>query len=474
MESRATTLMRAYCEESFDQVLAAIRLREREPFKSPSLELGIDIDKIRRACVIARRRAIVRDLVLVALYLVTLVVVVSALNGQMPEANLETMAPASGWPIGTLLVLYGGMVATCLAVSWIGRRRARNAMQQMTAPLEELLDPLPTDQTEVAVSGGYSPFAGAGTEVMSWSFTIDLTEAADASQAVRPFNVEALHQEIESRFVRLFRQPSVVRDLLFVDGRDVQTVEPLMPAGAFACPARFIQTAEIPNLAHGRERLLRPYKCMRTFMWGGQLPVSTFYRFCRSGEVLFCESRIFVMPPLREEFRKAERLPLQMNFPEGARLFGLALLEPIWRWAAIGIEVSNWLSAGWIDTIGGAKRWQRHNRKQVQADRHYNYGWPTSLRQEWSANGTYERYFQQVDQDFQVKMVKEALLSSLLSSLEQCNINTDDFKTASSRIINEGIIISGGSVHAESMTAGRRARSTFNKTGKGAREARAA
>jgi hypothetical protein len=464
MNSWSTALMCAYCEESFAKVWEAIKAREDAPLRAHSPEIGVDIAAIRRTCLNARRRAVLRDSGLAILY-----VIAAGAFSKLPDLA-ETMEYepgllAASFPSGLVAIVYTLMAAACLVSAVVNRRRVRQVLREKGAASEYAGETTVRDQSEVVVSGGYSPFVGAGGEAVSWSFTVDLGEAADAGKPIKPLDVDELYAEAESRFARLASSPATVSDMVFVDGRDVRDIAALMPNGEFDRPAQSLPSADVGAIMRGRERVVRRYKCLRACLWGGQLAISTFYRFARQGEVLFCEARIFSLGPLREEFRKTEALPARMTVPEGARLVTAALFEPLWRWLPIAYHAYEWiLGGGLLETFGGQSRARKRNRKEAEADRRYNYAWPTSLREQWSSGGTYERYFQQVDQDFQVKLVNEMLLSAVLSSLESRNVNTEAFKGASHRIVNEGIIISGGTVHADSMTAGRQARSKVSKT----------
>lgn len=96
------------------------------------------------------------------------------------------------------------------------------------------------------------------------------------------------------------------------------------------------------------------------------------------------------------------------------------------------------------------KQWKR----EVESNRLYNYGWDASLREKW-ASTSYERYFQKVDKDVSLKMLTNEFLASLLDFLSEKNISIEQFKQTSTKIINEGVMISGGNVKAETLAVGK-------------------
>jgi len=100
-------------------------------------------------------------------------------------------------------------------------------------------------------------------------------------------------------------------------------------------------------------------------------------------------------------------------------------------------------------------------KSEVEANRRYNYGWEFSLREKWSMT-SYERYFQMVDKDFLQKMFTGCFFSSLQKYLSDHNIETDQFKQTTTKIINEGVLITGGEIKAENMAVGKRPRVNLN------------
>jgi hypothetical protein len=105
---------------------------------------------------------------------------------------------------------------------------------------------------------------------------------------------------------------------------------------------------------------------------------------------------------------------------------------------------------------------ETRSRKAILQAGSYNFGWPMSYRETWSSDN-YERYFQQVDNDLYTKMLKEALLDGLIESLEKRNICTAGLAEATTRIFNDGIILTGGSVQAENLAVGSKATAASNR-----------
>lgn len=70
----------------------------------------------------------------------------------------------------------------------------------------------------------------------------------------------------------------------------------------------------------------------------------------------------------------------------------------------------------------------------------------------------YQRFFQKLDQEMYLKIIERRIVDSLSNFLASKNIDTSDFKDARSTILNHGIIVDGGSLQAENIAVGKRAK----------------
>ncbi|NJO29738.1 MAG: hypothetical protein HC874_21020 [Richelia sp. SL_2_1] len=92
----------------------------------------------------------------------------------------------------------------------------------------------------------------------------------------------------------------------------------------------------------------------------------------------------------------------------------------------------------------------------------FNYGSITSIRENFS-DTHYRNYFQFLDQDMYLKVIENALFEGIVEFLDSKNIDTSELKNKQSKIINEGIIMTGGEIRTGILAIGRRARAIFNK-----------
>jgi hypothetical protein len=92
----------------------------------------------------------------------------------------------------------------------------------------------------------------------------------------------------------------------------------------------------------------------------------------------------------------------------------------------------------------------------------FDYGAKISIRE--SATSTeYRRYFQKLDKEMNFKVIERRILDSIVEFLDSKNIDTSDLQNRQQWILNEGVIVSGGSIEAESVALGKGAMSQISR-----------
>lgn len=461
--THATAVMLAAANYYWDEVLGAINARRDVPCRAATPEPGLDIAAIRDEALHVRRGAIWRD---VAMGMAGLIALYFALRLAASASGDAYGLPASrndGW---FLLLAWLGMAA----IDFIGHRRATAAVRRhlrscadcSSAPCADG----ETDARNVTVSGGYTPFVGAGLNMGGWSFTVNLAQPDKDSVPVQAATVAALYDETGQALGRLGIAGLTVRDELFVDGRDVRGLGFLTPEGPFQRPRDHVDAQQMARFIDNNDPAVRHYKVIRMQLWGGQVVLSNLYRYVIQGSTLYVEARSLVLPPLDQRFLALQNLPQAALRGEAAREVVLSLVRGAVVWVAVLLKAVPLLLGGIAERIGNSERRRlRANCREIAENQLYNYGWTRSLRETW-AGTNYSRYFQMMDKDFYGKVISETLLDSLLKSLERRNISTSGLKEASTRIYNEGVMISGGTVQADSIAAGKGARAQADRSGR--------
>lgn len=417
-------------------------LKERlaHPYKSPTPEFGIDVKKIYQELENAKGSLLGKSVFLFVVAFFAFFVLI-----QDPEDNWGILFPA--------------LALTALSEFLYARSAKKKIRKILTGENEEKNGKDQNDLSygNVTIFGGYSPFVGSGFDLESWSFTINTKEAEDKQEPVLAISVSELHERIKERLQSLGFDDVKISDELYINGMDVNSVAHLLPDGRLSKPVKNLDKKYLISKINSNDKKERHYRVARISMWDGQLILSMHYRFLTIEDNLFCEARFFLLPPLKEKYLAINRITSK---PTGIE-FGENLVQSVFKgafsWIAVIFNIIGFIQGGFMAERAKNKGWKR----EVECNRLYNYGWESSLREKWSSP-SYERYFQKVDKDVALKLLTSEFLSALQNLLKEKNISTDQFSQATTKIVNEGVIISGGEVKAESFAVGRGAKIVNN------------
>jgi len=410
-------------------------LKERlgHPYKSPAPEYGIDINKINKELDSARSNNNLKSLFLFIVSLIAFSVVI-----QDPEDN---------W-----IILFPALAFTSL-IEFFYNKSAKNKSRLILAA-----DVDRRNQNEinnkpdgnVVISGGYSPFLGSGFDIDSWSFTVNIKEADDEKKPVEKVLVTELHERIKEELQSLGFDDLSITDELYVNGKDVNLVAHLLPNGRLSKPVESVDLHYLTNNTNNNDKRVRHYRVVRIPMWNNQVILSMHFRFLVIKGNLFSEVRFFILPPLKEKYLAIENIPLKPTRKEFSENAIRAVFYGAFSWIGVYIHILGFIQGGFLAESAQKRTWKH----EVESNRLYNYGWKNSLREKW-ASASYERYFQKVDKDVALKLLTSEFLASLQKYLNEKNISTNQFSQTTTKIFNEGVIISGGEVKAEAFAVGK-------------------
>lgn len=409
---------------------------------------GVDLTTVLNHCLAAYRRQRARDVVLAMLavpWLLMLLSVLLADSGVSPAALL--LAPLVAW----LVLLVEEWVSRYHIAGW---RLAPAAFDPATRPRVNEADQRriaamgADDPGNVTIYARYRPFVGSGVDQGGWSFALSVLKGKEllggTGGRLTPahFDVEDLYEAVRRDVESLELDGVVFEDRLYVDGQgihndrrfiDQQTGRPLtnLDQGELA---KLIRTPELAN---------RVYRCIRVFGWGGEFILSIYLNFARTGRGLFAQARYFLLYPVQDEGQpvpELDRIPVSTL----ARAGWTAL-----RWRKLKLFLASPVRA--LRALGLAGR-QLITPDKV-TDPGFNYGTDTSVRE--LAQGTkYRRYFQHLDREMIGKIVERQILDTAARFLDAHNIDISELEERQTAILNNGLIVSGGTVEADSIAVG--------------------
>lgn len=305
----------------------------------------------------------------------------------------------------------------------------------------------------VVVYSGFSPFVGAGRPIGGWSFAVNTAKGKEEMGRRLPpipFRLGELYHEIFSSLGALRIPGLIVEPRLHVDGAAIRNDTRFLP-NPESRPYPRVDPSLVAAIAERPEDTVRHYVCVRVVSWQGELVVSLFTRFVQLDDKLFIEANYFLLPPIHDKYRAIDELPTLPAWRKTGGLLAQAawLIIPLWPTAPIRL-------------LGAAARpLERSGRRQralrtIREGQNFDYGATTTLR-EIAASTSYRRFFEMLDKEMYVKITQRHLLETIIAFLDRKNIDTTDFNEQRNTILNNGVMVSGGSITAESLAVGERA-----------------
>jgi hypothetical protein len=425
------------------------RIRERlleDPVHAVGVSPGVDLRPVVLNCREAQRRLLLRDVVLTAIVLGTLV-----LSALLEPAGVVLV-------VGLLLCVEVVYAEAVYARSLVGRRFLRGAFD----PVRELgatrgPDPVLAHIAEaqdgnVTVYSGFSPFVGAGFDHGGWSFALDLSRGAErfgTRRDPKPVALPGLYAFVSDRVAALGIPGLSLEDRLYVDGRSLRLDDRFL---AGERPIASASPALVAEYVGGGAESVRHYKAIRVVTWGGDLVLSIFLRFSIVQKSLFAEASYFLLPPLQGSFHRIDELYAQVSWGERGRLaLTSGCIAPLRAIAApFGVADA---------AIAPVRRSFRRRRMMRGARRNaaFDYGTYGGIREEVQS-GDYRQYFQKLDRELFAKVIERSLFDAIVAFLDEHDVDVRDLEQRETTILNNGVIVSGGSIHAESLAVGNRAR----------------
>jgi uncharacterized membrane protein YidH (DUF202 family) len=446
----------AHLDDRFSREVIRRVVDEEHRAVAPSF--GVNLGVVLRHCLGARRRKQVRD-VLLAMLVVPIVLLL---------AYRHTTA-------GVVAVLALGAAAwvVVFAERWISayrvgaRQLSRSTYDPKRVPELSAADERKVrkveqaEQGNVVVYSGYRPFVGSGWDHGGWSFALNVAKGKRAlgnGARLTPldFAVDELYDAVAADLETLALPGLTVEDRLYVDGEGIRDDKRFV-SDRLARPSSQIPAEALRDLLRSPELTNRVYRCIRIRGWAGEYVLSVFLNFTSSGRSLFAEARYFLLAPVRNEHLAIDKLEPWPPLGQKLRIAASALVVTPFLLAAGVLRTLN-------EVRSAVRRWRagRTTRRLIRTDPNFDYGATTSVR-ELAQSDTYRRYFQQLDREMTGKIVERQILDSIIRFLDERNIDTSEIEERQTAILNNGLIVSGGTLNAESLAVGTRARATVER-----------
>ncbi|NEZ64598.1 hypothetical protein D0962_17690 [Leptolyngbyaceae cyanobacterium CCMR0082] len=321
-----------------------------------------------------------------------------------------------------------------------------------------------TQDANVIIYGGFSPFVGAGVNIGGWSFAVDTSKGKENMGAIKaplPFQVSELYDYIANSIFRLDLENLSIEDNLYVNGEEIRDREDFLP-NPLMRPITKVEDSFIKSFIENPTHFARHYRCIRVTDWKGELILSIFLRFSKSGQNLFVEANYYLLTPLNKYYRQYDQIKPEPSSEDIRKM----ALETLFSTFSFGISSITSVFQR-FNNSRKKKNQRKEKEKEIKSNYAFNYGAVTSLRERVSHSNAYNRYFQKLDKEMYLKSIESRIVDGLSKFLDTKNIDTSDFKETRSTILNHGVMVSGGSVQTQNLTVGERAKSIISNIGTG-------
>jgi hypothetical protein len=421
--------------------------RARDKHRAVSPELGLDFELILQVALWMERRAMRYELVFTAGLGLALIL----LAAQPTAAFLFALCLAG-------IVAYKRYEEAFIFANTLHRDCFSTDLLRERFQIDiphDLRRGVPQLDQNVMVYSGFRPFNDAGHLVGGWSFVVDTSRAKEPSHGrarLEPVENRDLLNAIEQSFVSLRATRVVCRDYLVVRGDDAIDIPSLIP-NLYERPRQTLNEQALPANIQQLDERARSYKWISIFDWGDELVVSSLIYSSLIGENLFMEVKHYLLPPLASRFRQIDSLPRPSFRTIAQDLLTYFTFSPV----LAGLAALALFSRLFMAVDRAFETSERITRRQIKDGPRYNYGAAIGLRRQM-AGDVFTHYFQQTDQEMFSKLVNKRVLDIIVDFLDERGIDTSELRERQAMILNNGIIVHGGDVKADSLAVGKGAR----------------
>jgi hypothetical protein len=430
----------------------------RHPYRALGASPGVEMTPVIVHCRAANARKLVRDAVLTGVLLVFLVALAVA-DTTAERVVVGVCAAVISWE-----VVYAEMAfAINRVVAPLLLRGSQAPSPEVPSGHDDQLDAvMAAERGNITVYSGFSPFVGAGTELGGWSFAVDTNQAKSElgrTYTPQPFTLEQLYAYVAEAVTQLSRAGVTIDDQVYVDGRELRE-DPRFLRQPLDRPRIDADPELLASVMTGADEHIRFYKRIRVYAWRGELVLTVFLRFTQISDKLFTEVNYLLLPPLERRYRHADEIARSLSWRRRLKIAAEALVATPFLWPAAPFALMQ-------AAIAPYKHWreQRRWRREVRENPAFDYGARPTLR-ERTSSPNFDHYFQKLDSEMFQKIIERQMLNGLIEFLDDHGIDTSDLKERETAILNNGVIVTGGSIRAESLAVGKGAQATTRRKAK--------
>ncbi len=429
-----------------------------EKHKAIVASSGVDVATVAGHCLMARRKKVVRDGLIFALT-VLLLITYAAVYDPLTSTLFTFLIFLVAWGIvffDSYVIRYNVLGTYFTKKNFDPNYAGSRLGAEQQSRVKEIAA---AQRGNVVVYGGFSPFVGSGLDIGGWSFTAKVNKGKEEHGhrlTPLPVQLEELHAALTKSILDLGLDGVSIEDKLYVDGQEIRDDTTFLhhPLGR---PVATVDPVMVKRFMEQPTSAVRHYKCIQAISWKAELVLSIFIRFAKIKNSLFAETSYFLLPPLQESYHEVDSLHPDPTLREVLELLVVSAFK-----TPLMFLYSTYVTFNNIFRPFSKWRAEAQVKKAIRKNPSFNYGAMTSIR-ESATSDKFRRYFQKLDKEMNVKILERQILDCIVDFLESKNIDTSDLKERQETILNYGVIVSGGSIQAQSFAVGQQARAQVSK-----------
>lgn len=373
---------------------------------------------------------------------------------------LPSMIEAQAWSVALLApVLLAAVISFAARVT-----RQRELLRLQKAEVDDGSSEELRHHDAVVIYSGFNAFNAYGVKLEAWSLSIDTTKPSSPDSTPEEFSSAELIDHLANA-LKAGIPGAIVHDCLFARGTAVQGNARILRSKT-AAPAASVDEKYLQGCMGSKDPDLRHYRIAMFRVPGSEAVFSTIFRSTSLGGHQFVECHQYLLPGLGAHIRVLDHLQVFRPF----RFYAAGIVPSFFDGILSSIASVFWLF-GFAVGRAGKLLFKDPRDKQKLLDPHFDYGHRRSIRTAHSA-AEYDSFFQSQDKEMLKKSVDGRMLNSLIAFLKAHKIDVGDLENSKQQIFNSGVIVSGGTLKADSLAVGDRAKSTHNaRAGERLREA---
>ena len=193
--NKSTLLMMAAAHLFRGEIEDDIKERLEHPYKAEVDESGIELKKIQTELQNGKSRENFRNIVYT---LITFITIPAFFISQLREPEI------------VLIFAFFAITIVEFIYQYIAKKNVKKIIKQLH---NQKFSDLPQvfHSPQVVISGGFSPFIGAGVDLDSWSFPINLTEQGDSNRPSEDVKLPDMHMWIKNHLSHSVSNSSIIR-----------------------------------------------------------------------------------------------------------------------------------------------------------------------------------------------------------------------------------------------------------------------